>query len=148
PFAPGGINDVAARVVATHLTQKLGKQFIADNRTGAGGVVGNEIVANAPADGYTLLVVSIANAAHPWLQKLKYDPHKAFAPISMFVTSPNTLAVNPTLPVNSVKELIALAKAKPGEIYYASGGPGGSLHLGMELFKMLTGTNLVHVPFR
>lgn len=148
PFAPGGINDIAARVVAVHLTQRLGKQFIAENKTGAGGVIGTELVANSPPDGYTLLIVSIANASHPWLYKLTYDPHKAFAPISMFTTSPNTLAVNPSLPVRSVKEFIALAKAKPGDIQYASGGSGGSLHLGMEYFKMLTQTDLLHVPFR
>jgi tripartite-type tricarboxylate transporter receptor subunit TctC len=148
PFAPGGINDIAARVVATHLTVRLGKQFIADNRTGAGGVVGNEVVANAPPDGYTLLVVSIANASHPWLYKLPYDPHKAFDPIAMFITSPNALAVHPDVPAKSLQEFIALAKAKPGDIHYASGGAGGAMHLGMELFKTVTGTNLVHVPFR
>jgi tripartite-type tricarboxylate transporter receptor subunit TctC len=148
PFAPGGINDVAARIVATHLSQKLGKQFIAENKPGAGGVVAMEMTASAPPDGYTIVVVSIANAAHPWLYKLNYDPHKAFDPVSMFVTSPNTLAVHPSLPVHSVKEFIALAKEKPGDIQYASGGAGGSLHLGMELFKMITHTDLLHVPFR
>src|SRR5882672_3938635 len=122
PFAPGGINDVAARVVATYLTQRLGKQFVADNKTGAGGVVGTELVANSPPDGYTITVVSIANALQPALYKLSFDPHKAFDPISMFVTSPNTLAVHPDLPAKTVKELIALAKAKPGDIPYASGG--------------------------
>jgi tripartite-type tricarboxylate transporter receptor subunit TctC len=148
PFAPGGINDLAARMVATHLTERLGKQFIPDNRSGAGGVVGMETVANAAPDGYTLLVASIANASHPWLYKLNYDPHKAFEPIALFVTSPNVLAVYPELPAKSVKELIALAKAKPGDLHYASGGAGGSLHLGMEYFKMVTGTDIVHVPFR
>jgi len=148
PFAPGGINDVAARVVGTHLTEKLGKQFIIDNKPGAGGVLANEIVANAPADGYTLLVVSIANAAHPALYKLPYDPHKAFDAVAMFVTSPNTLAVNPSLPAKTVKEFIALAKAKPGDIQYASGGIGGSLHLAMESFKIVTKTDILHVPFR
>ena len=148
PFAPGGINDVAARVVATHLSERLGKQFIAENRSGAGGVVGTEMVANAPPDGYMLTVVSIANALQPALYKLSFDPLKAFDAVAMFVTSPNTLAVYPDLPAKSVTELIALAKAKPGDIAYASGGIGGSLHLGMELFKMLTGTDLLHVPFR
>ena len=95
PFAPGGINDVAARVVATHLSQKLGKQFIAENKTGAGGVVGTELVANAPPDGYTIAVTSIANAVQPALYKLPYDPHKAFDAVAMFVTSPNTLAIHP-----------------------------------------------------
>jgi tripartite-type tricarboxylate transporter receptor subunit TctC len=148
PFAPGGINDIAARVVATYLSQKLGKQFIAENKTGAGGVVGTEAAANSAPDGYTLTVVSIANAVHPWIYKLSYDPHKAFDPISMFVTSPDVLAVNPALPAHTVQEFVALAKAKPGDIQYASGGSGGALHLGMELFKMQTHTDLLHVPFR
>jgi tripartite-type tricarboxylate transporter receptor subunit TctC len=111
-------------------------------------VVGTELAAQAPADGYTITVVSIANAVHPALYKLSYDPHKAFDPIAMFVTSPNALAVNPGLPVHSVSEFIALAKSKPGEIPYASGGVGGSLHLGMELFRLITHVDLLHVPFR
>jgi tripartite-type tricarboxylate transporter receptor subunit TctC len=148
PYAPGGINDVAARVVATHLTNRLGKQFIPDNRSGAGGIVGFETVASAAPDGYTLIVLSISNAVLPWLHKLSFDHEKAFDPIALFVTSPNTLAVHPDLPAKSVKEFIALAKSKPGEIFYASGGAGGALHTGMEYFKLLAGVNLVHVPFR
>jgi tripartite-type tricarboxylate transporter receptor subunit TctC len=148
PYAPGGINDVAARTVATHLTNRLGRQFIADNRTGAGGLVGFETAASAAPDGYTLVVLSISNAVQPWLYKLPFDPHKAWEPIALFVTSPNTLAVNPELPAKSVKELIALAKSKPGDIHYASGGTGGALHTGMEYFKLLAKVDLVHVPFR
>src|SRR6185295_3873754 len=148
PYAPGGINDVAARVVAAHLTNRLGKQFIPDNRTGAGGIVGFETAASAPPDGYTLVVLSIANAVLPWLQKLPFDSEKAWEPIALFVTSPNTLAVNPELPAKSVKEFIALAKAKPGDIQYASGGTGGALHTGMEYFKLLAGVDLLHIPFR
>ena len=148
PFAPGGLNDVTARIVATHLTQRLGQQFIAENKPGAGGVVGTEIATQAPPDGYTLTVVSIANAVHPALYKLRYDPHKALDMVSMFITSPNTLAVNPKLAAKSLKEFIALAKSKPGEILYASGGVGGSLHLGMELFKLMTHTDMLHVPFK
>jgi tripartite-type tricarboxylate transporter receptor subunit TctC len=148
PFAPGGINDVIGRLIATHLSERLGKKFIPENRTGAGGVVGSEIVAQAPHDGYTLLIVSIANALHPSLYKLSYDGNKAFAPISLFASSPNALAVNPSLPVKSVKDFIALAKAKPGEVQYASGGVGGSLHLAMELFKDVAGIDVLHVPFR
>jgi tripartite-type tricarboxylate transporter receptor subunit TctC len=148
PYAPGGINDIAARVLATHLSNKLGKQFIADNRTGAGGIVGFETAANAAPDGYTLVVISISNAVQPWLYKLPFDPHKAWEPIALFVTSPNTLAVNPELPAKTVKEFIALAKSKPGDLHYASGGTGGALHTGMEYFKLLTGTDMVHVPFR
>lgn len=148
PYAPGGINDVAARVVATHLSNRLGKQFIPDNRTGAGGIVGFEAAASAAPDGYTLVVLSISNAVLPWLHKLSFDHEKAFDPIALFVTSPNTLAVHPDLPAKSVKELIALAKSKPGDIHYASGGSGGALHTGMEYFKLLAGVDLVHVPFR
>jgi tripartite-type tricarboxylate transporter receptor subunit TctC len=148
PFAPGGINDVVGRLIATHLSERLGKRFIPENRTGAGGVVGSEIVAQSPPDGYTLLIVSIANAVHPSLYKLSYDGNKAFAPISFFASSPNALAVSQNLPVKTVKEFIALAKSKPGEIQYASGGVGGSLHLAMELFKDTVGIDLLHVPFR
>ena len=92
PFAPGGLNDIVARTVATHLSERLGKQFIVENRTGAGGIVGSELVANSPKDGYTLLIVSLAHAVNPWLYKLPYDPHKAFAPISLVVSSPNAFA--------------------------------------------------------
>jgi tripartite-type tricarboxylate transporter receptor subunit TctC len=148
PFAPGGINDVAARVVATYLSQKLGKQFIAENKTGAGGVVGTELVANSPPDGYTIAVTSIANAVQPALYKLSYDPHKAFDAVAMFVTSPNVLAIHPALPANDLKAFIALAKSKPGDIQYASGGIGGSLHTGMELFKLTAKVDMLHVPFR
>jgi tripartite-type tricarboxylate transporter receptor subunit TctC len=148
PFAPGGLNDIAARVMAQHLSDKLGKQFIPENRTGAGGVVGTEMTANAAPDGYTLGIVSIANPVQPVLYKLTFDPRKALVPIALFITSANMLAVNPELPVKTVKEFVELAKSKPGSIYYASGGTGGSLHLGMELFKLYTKIDVVHVPFR
>ena len=148
PFAPGGLNDIVARTVATHLSERLGKQFIVENRTGAGGIVGSELVANSPKDGHTLLIVSLAHAVNPWLYKLPYDPHKAFAPISLVVSSPNAFAVHPGLPANNVKEFIALAKKEPGQIMYASGGMGGSLHLGFELFKLTAGIDVLHVPFR
>jgi tripartite-type tricarboxylate transporter receptor subunit TctC len=148
PFAPGGLNDIAARVMAQHLSEKLGKQFIPENRTGAGGVVGTEMAAKAAPDGYTLNIVSIANPVQPVLYKLTFDARKSFTPIALFITSPNVLAVNSDLPVKTVKEFIALAKAKPGDIHYASGGTGGSLHLGMELFKLITKIDVVHVPFR
>jgi tripartite-type tricarboxylate transporter receptor subunit TctC len=148
PFAPGGINDVAARLVATQLSEKLGKQFIAENRPGGGGISATEHVIGSPADGYTLLILSIANAVHPAMYKLKYDLLKSIDPVAMVVTSPNTLAVHPDVPAKTVKEFIALAKAKPGEIQYASGGIGGSLHLGMENFRAVTKTDLLHVPFK
>jgi len=148
PFAPGGGNDLVGRMIATRLTERLGKQFIAENRTGAGGVVGTEVVINAPKDGYTLIVVSIAHAVNPWLYQLPYDPTKIFVPISPFMASENALAVNVNLPVKSLQDFIALAKSRPGKIQYASGGVGGALHLAMERFKFTAGIDLLHVPFR
>jgi tripartite-type tricarboxylate transporter receptor subunit TctC len=148
PFAPGGINDIVGRMVATHLTERFGRQVIVENRPGAGAVVGTELVANSPKDGHTLLVVSIAHAVNPWLYKLNYDPSKSFVPIAPVLSSQNALAVNLDLPAKSLKEFIALAKQQPGKIQYASGGVGGSLHLAMELFKITAGIDLLHVPFR
>lgn len=148
PFDPGGVNDVAARVLATHLTQRLGKQVIVENKPGAGGVVGTEIGAQAAPDGYTLTAISVANAVHPALYKLRYDPLKAFDMVSMFMDSPNVLAVNAEVPAQNLKQFIDLLKSKPGEFSYASGGVGGSLHLGMELFLLLSKTQMLHIPFR
>jgi tripartite-type tricarboxylate transporter receptor subunit TctC len=148
PFSAGGLNDVVGRLVADRLTEKLGKRFVAENRTGAGGVVGSELLANSAPDGYTLGITSIANAVHPALYKLSYDPKKAFAPVACIASVPNVFAVKKDLPVNSVKEFIALAKSKPGELQYASGGAGGSLHLAFELFKDKAGIDVLHVPFK
>jgi tripartite-type tricarboxylate transporter receptor subunit TctC len=148
PFAPGGINDLVGRLLATHLTERLGKQVIVENRSGAGGVVGSELVANAPKDGHILLIASIAHAVNPSLYKLPYHAVDAFVPIAIVLSSPNALAVNRDLPVSSLREFVALAKQKPGELQYASGGVGGSLHLGFELFKATAGIDLLHVPFR
>jgi tripartite-type tricarboxylate transporter receptor subunit TctC len=148
PFPPGGINDIVARVVAQHLGERLGKQVVVDNRGGAGGVVGSEIVANAPKDGHTLLIVSLASAVNPWLYTLPYDPLKSFAPVSMLVAAPNVVTVNPGLPANNIKELVALAKSKPGELQYASSGVGTFLHLAGELFKITAGVDMLHIPFR
>ena len=148
PFSAGGLNDVVGRLVADRLTEKLGKRFVAENRTGAGGVVGSELLANSAPDGYTLGITSIANAVHPALYKLSYDPKKAFAPVAFIASVPNVFAVKKDLPVNSVKEFIALAKSKPGELQYASGGAGGSLHLAFELFKDKAGIDVLHVPFK
>src|SRR5262245_35415034 len=117
PFPPGGSNDVVGRLFATHLSEKLGKQVIADNRgAGAGGVVGTEVAHNAPPDGYTILIISLAHAVNPWLYKLPYDPIKGFTPIAMLGSGPNVLVVNPTLPANSVKELVEMAKQTPGRL--------------------------------
>jgi tripartite-type tricarboxylate transporter receptor subunit TctC len=148
PFPPGGSNDVVGRLVAMQLSTQLGQQVFVDNRGGAGGVIGTEACATAPPDGYTLCIISIAHAVNPALHKLNYDPIKSFTPISIFATGPNVLAINPTLPVNSVKELVALAKQKPGELNYASAGVGSFQHLGGELFKLTAGVNLVHVPYK
>src|SRR6266851_1628126 len=149
PFPPGGSNDVVGRLIATHLSERLGKQVVVDNRgAGAGGVVGTEVAANSPHDGYTLLIISLAHAVNPWLYKLPYDPIKSFTPISILASGPNVLAVNPTLPVNSVKELVALAKQKPGELQYASAGVGSFQHLGGELFKLEAQVNLLHIAFK
>ena len=148
PFPPGGSNDVVGRMVATQLSTALGKQVVVDNRGGAGGVIGTDLAAKAPPDGYTLLVISIAHAVNPWLYKLTYDPIKDFVPIAILATGPNVLVVNPELPVHSVKELIDLAKQKPGDLFYASAGVGSFQHLGGELFKLMADVNIVHVPFK
>ena len=148
PFAPGGLNDLIGRMVATHLSGKFGRQVIPENRAGAGGVVGTELVAHSPPDGHVLLIVSIANAVNPWIRKLNFDPQKSFAPIAGIVSSENVLAVNNDLPVKNVKEFIALAKKEQGKMPYASGGVGGSLHLAMELFKVTVGIDLLHIPFK
>jgi len=149
PFPPGGSNDVVGRVIATHLSDRLGKQVVVDNRgAGAGGVVGSEVAANAPHDGYTLLIISLAHAVNPWLYKLPYDPIKAFTPVAILASGANVLVVNPELPVHSVQELLAAAKEKPGQLQYASAGIGSFQHLGGELFKLMAGVNILHVPFK
>jgi tripartite-type tricarboxylate transporter receptor subunit TctC len=147
-FPPGAINDSVGRLVATQLSTRLGKQVVVDNRGGAGGVIGSELAANAPKDGYTLLVVSLVNAVNPWLYKLPYDPIKSFEPIAIVASAPNLLVVHPELPVKSVAELVALAKQKPGQVQYASGGVGSFQHLGGELFKLAAGVDMLHVPFK
>src|SRR3981081_1067680 len=148
PFPPGGSNDVVGRVFANFIGERIGQTVVVENRSGAGGVVGTEVASNATPDGYTLLVISLAHAVNPWLYKLKYDPIKAFVPIGIMGSGTNALAVNPTLGVRSVKELVALAKARPGELNYASAGIGSFQHLGGELFKLAAQVDIVHVPFR
>jgi tripartite-type tricarboxylate transporter receptor subunit TctC len=148
PFPPGGVNDTVGRMMATQLSERLGKQFVVDNRSGAAGVTGTELAANAPKDGYTLLVVSLVNVVNPWLYKLSHDPIKSFAPIAFITTTPNVVVVNPELPVHSIKELVALAKQKPGDVQYASAGVGSFMHLGAELFRLTAGVDLLHVPFK
>jgi tripartite-type tricarboxylate transporter receptor subunit TctC len=148
PFPPGGSNDVVGRMIATQLGERLGKQVVVDNRGGAGGVLGTEVAAGAAPDGYTILVVSLAYTVNPWLYKLKYDPLKSFVPVAMLASGANVLTVHPSVPVNSLEQLIALAKQKPGELNYASAGAGSFQHLGSELFKLMAGVDIVHVPFK
>jgi len=148
PFPPGGSNDVVGRLVAKQLSTELGQQVFVDNHPGAGGVIGTQAAANAAPDGYTLLVVSLAHAVNPALYKLDYDPIKSFEPVAILATGPNVLVVNPELPVHSVKELIALAKQKPGGLDYASAGVGSFQHMGGELFKLMAGVDIVHVPYK
>ena len=150
PFPPGGGNDVAGRIVATALTDRLGRQVIVDNRAGAGGVIGTELAANAAKDGYTLLVVSLAHTVIPWLYDLngRYHPIKSFAPVAIVAASPVVLVVNPSVPVQSVADLVALAKKQPGKLQYASAGVGSVTHLSAELFKYMAKVEILHVPFK
>jgi tripartite-type tricarboxylate transporter receptor subunit TctC len=149
PFAPGGGTDIAGRLLAVRLGQKWGQTVVVDNRTGAGGVVGAELVAKAKPDGYTLLIGNVGTQSiNPSLYKLTYDADKAFAPISLFAELPFAFVVNPNLPAKTPKELIALAKAAPEKYTYASSGSGGSPHLTAEIFQQATGVKFVHVPYK
>ena len=149
PFSPGGGNDIAARFVAQRLTEGFGQTAVVDNRPGAGSTLGTDVVAKAAPDGYTLLVTHNAIAINQTLYpKLPYDTVRDFAQVAIIGVTTNTLVVNPTVPVKTTKELIALAKAKPGSLNYASTGAGGTSHLAMEYFRLETGTNLVHIPYK
>jgi tripartite-type tricarboxylate transporter receptor subunit TctC len=147
-YAPGGSNDVVARVIAPELQKELGQSFIVENRAGASGTIGADMVAKSPPDGYTLFMGAGAHALAPSLyKKLPYDYVRDFAPISLAATSTYVLVVNPAVPARTVPELIALLKSKPGQLNYASAGKGTPLHLAAELFKSKTGTDIVHVPY-
>lgn len=149
PFAPGGGTDVIARHLAAGMTESLKRQVIVDNRAGANGIVGTEIVARAPADGYTLLFVSSPHSVNPAMYaKLPYDTLRDFAPVSLVALSPYVLVTHPSLPVRNVKDLVALAKKRPDQILYGSGGSGSSAHLSAELFNQLAGVKLREVPFK
>ena len=148
-FPPGGVSDVHARLTAQWLSERLGQSFIIENRAGAGGTIAAESVARAPTDGYTLLQTWTGDAYNPSLYPgLKYDYMAYFRPIAGTTLSPLVLEVNPSVPAKTVPELIAYAKARPGALNYASAGTGTPQHLCCELFKMLTGTDMVHVPYR
>jgi tripartite-type tricarboxylate transporter receptor subunit TctC len=148
PFPPGGSNDVVGRLIAKQLSEELGQQVYVDNRGGAGGTIGTEACSVSAPDGYTLCIISIAHAVNPWLHKLKYDPIKSFVPVTILATGPNVLVVNPEAPFKTVKELLAAAKANPGQLNYASAGVGSFQHLGGELFKLTADVNIVHVPYK
>ena len=148
PFPPGGSIDLTARLIGQWLTERLGQQVVIENRPGAGGNVGSEAAVNSPPDGYTLLLCSVANAISITLyDKLNYD-FRDVAPVAAISRAPNVMEVNPTVPAKTVLEFIAYAKANPGKINMASPGIGTSGHLSGELFKLLTGINMQHVPYR
>lgn len=149
-FSPGGPSDILTRLVGAKLTDALGQSFVYDNRPGAGGNIAGEIVAKSPADGYTLLMgnnsILATNAA--LYKNMGFDPVKDLAPVALVALQPNILVVHPSLPVKTVKEFIALAKARPGQLNYASSGSGAAAHLSAELFKSMTNTQMTHVPYK
>jgi len=149
-FPPGGSSDAAARIVAPRLAERLGQPVVVDNRPGAGGGIGLELVAKSPADGYTIVLASAGGlTANPSLyKKLNYDPVRDFAPITLFGTSPFVLLASPSLPVSTVADLLRLARAEPGRLSYASGGNGTAMHLSGELLKSMGRVHIVHIPYR
>jgi tripartite-type tricarboxylate transporter receptor subunit TctC len=149
PLAPGGASDILARLIGQWLSERLGQQFVIDNRPGGGGNIGTEAVVRAPADGYTLLLVGGFNAVNAtFYDKLNYNFIRDIAPVASIIRAPFVMAVNPTVPAKTVPEFIAYAKTSPGKINYASAGTGTSTHLTGELFKIMAGVDMVHVPYR
>jgi len=149
PFPPAGATDIVGRIVAQKLSERLGQSVVVENRPGAGGTIGSDLTAKSAPDGYTILMAtSSTHSIGPALQKLPYDPIKDFAAITHVANVPNVLVVSPKLPVTNVKEFIAHAKANPGKLNFASSGVGTIVHLNGEFFKMLTGTDIVHVPYK
>jgi tripartite-type tricarboxylate transporter receptor subunit TctC len=149
PFAPGGPNDILARLIGQKITESWGQQVIVDNRPGGATVIGTEIAAKSPPDGYTLLIVSPTTATNPSLMaKLPYDTLRDLAPVILLATSPNVLVVHPSLPAKSVRDLLAIAKRRPGEVTFASGGPGTSTHLAGEILALRGGVKMLHVPYK
>src|SRR5215212_9629361 len=149
PFSPGGASDTAARVVAQHMAPRLGQQIVVDNHPGAGGTIGTALAARAVADGYTLLMGSNTEVViNPNLyRKLPYDTLKDFTPVSLVANTPLIVVVHPSLPARTIRELVALAKARPGELVYASSGNGSTVQLATELFKTLARIDMRHVPY-
>ena len=149
PFPPGAATDIQGRYLALRLGESLGQQAIVDNRPGANGTLGLDLLAKAAPDGHTLVVGQTGNIAiSPSLTKVAYDPLRDFAPITLILSSPHVLAVHPALPVRSVKELVALARVRPGQLNYASTGAGSAGHLGVELFRKQTKIDLTHIPYK
>jgi tripartite-type tricarboxylate transporter receptor subunit TctC len=149
PFPPSGSNDIVGRMIAAQLSERLGKQVYVDNRPGAGSTIGAAMAASAAPDGYTLLLISAAFVFNPALYKqLPYDPASAFVPVAMLGAGPVALLVYPKLGVNSLQELLALARQKPGQLNYATAGVGSLQHLASELFKLQAGIDIVHVPYK
>jgi len=149
PFAPGGGSDYIARLIAPPLTKVFGQQFIVENRAGAGSTLGTEVALKSPADGYTLLLISGSYTTSPSLYKqLRYDALNDMVPVVQTEDGPSIITVHPSLPIKTVKELVALAKAKPGQINYASTGQGSVTHLSTELFAMRTGIKITHIPYK
>jgi tripartite-type tricarboxylate transporter receptor subunit TctC len=149
PFPPGGGTDIVGRIVAVKLAEGLGQQVVIDNRGGAGGTIGTDITAKAPPDGYTVLVNNISLAVnHTLVPKLPYDTLRDLAPVSLIGRQPNILVVHPALAAKTVRQLLEIARAKPGELNYGSGGNGTASHLATEMLKLMTKTNMTHVPFK
>ena len=148
PFAPGGSVDIVARLAAQKLGDRLGKQVLAENRSGAGAVIGTELAIAAPPDGHTLLLVSLAHAVNPWTYKLNYDTAKALSFVASLGNGPSVLTVHPSVPATSVKELVALGKSKPGTLHFAHAGIGSFTHTASVLFSMMAGIEVVMIPFK
>ena len=149
PWPPGGGNDIAGRIISARLAEAMGQQFPIDNRGGAGGTIGADLVAKAPPDGYTIMVQSVTHVGNAHLyKKLPYDTLKDFAPVGLLTGQIAVLSVHPSLPVKSVKEFVALARARPDEIIYSSAGNGSIPHMSMALLAAMTNTKLVHVPYK
>jgi tripartite-type tricarboxylate transporter receptor subunit TctC len=148
PLSPGGGVDLIARVIADHYSQAMGQRFIVDNRPGAGGTIGVETVAKAAADGHTLLVSSSSMVTNAVIQAQRYDPIRDFQPVTKLTSNSYVVLVTPSLPVSSVKDLVALARSQPGKITYASSGVGAILHMGSELLCAMTGVKMTHVPYK
>jgi tripartite-type tricarboxylate transporter receptor subunit TctC len=148
PFTPGGSVDTVARIVAARLTEQLGRQIVVESRGGASGIIGTELAVKSPPDGHTLLMMSFTHTMSPWLHKLPYDPRNAFIPVALLGKGISVLSSTPSLPVNSVPELIALAKARPKQLHFANAGVGTFTHVSSILFAMMAGIEVEHVPFK